>query len=327
MLPVLESIARADGSTGWSCMIGAEISAIWQRLDSPILDSIFGTGDEVMTRGAITPKPGITKAPGGVRVNGRWPLGSGSYPTDWIFVGGPVAEEDGSPAIGKDGRPEMMLAVLPASEVATLDTWYSIGLRATESHDVEIKDRFVPAERTAPWLRVHESGPRIGRLPIFLAVGPFHLGVVLGIARGMIDELVSLSATKRPFLNPLIRMAEDPLFQFRIGALETRLSAARTFAIAESEIIWDLAGSGSPIAPIERARFRAAMAHVHAECMTVANEIFTLAGTNILYDTSSLQRRFRDIRAVCQHACANIDITRPYGALLLGETPEMVALL
>ncbi len=42
------------------------------------------------------------------------------------------------------------------------------------------------------------------------------------------------------------------------------------------------------------------IAHVHSECVAVGNEVFSLAGSNVLYNDSSLQRRFRDLRSACQ---------------------------
>lgn len=327
MVPIIEELARADGSVGWSCMLGAEIPIVWQRLPEATLQEIFGPDPDALARGAITPRPGIVSAEGGVRVNGRWPLASGSYDNAWIFVGGPVATPDGRPALDHDGERDVRLVLLPWAQVKQHDNWDSLGLRATESHDVSVDDVFVPDARTAPWTKLRAEGPRIGRLPLLVALTPFHLGVVLGIARGMLDDLVDLVQGKRPFVNPAIRMGEDTLFQHRLGGLETRLAAARCFALSEAERAWALGETSEPAPPMARARLRAAGAYVHNECMAIANDVYAMAGTNVLYASSTLQRRFRDLRSASQHLTGSNEIFAPYGALLVGETPAMLATL
>jgi indole-3-acetate monooxygenase len=319
MIPVLEELGRADASTAWSFMIASSAPIVWQRLDRKLLHAVFSSNPDALTRAGVTPKPGVTKIDGGLMVNGRWPLLSGSYKPDWIFIGGIVSEKDGAPAKNAEGQPDVRFVFLPASDVKILDTWDSIGLRSTESHDVTIENKLVSENWSVPYSKTNDDGPRIGRLPHFLATGPFHLGVVLGIARGILDEIIALAQTKRPFLNPSAVMAKDPLFQFRIGGLETRLAAARRFAIAESEEAWAFGAEKERSSSADRMRFRAMTAHVHSECMALANEVFGLAGTNVLYNTSSLQRRFRDMRAVCQHVVANTDIFSAFGAILLRQ--------
>ena len=38
--------------------------------------------------------------------------------------------------------------MIPVEEVTVLDTWSVVGMIATGSHDFEVDDVFVPAERT-----------------------------------------------------------------------------------------------------------------------------------------------------------------------------------
>jgi len=200
-------------------------------------------------------------------------------------------------------------------------TWDAIGLRSTMSNDVTIDDVFVADDHAIPFGKEQRHGPRLARLPIWMALGPFHCAMVLGVARGAIDDLLTLARTKRPLLNPAIRLAEDPVFQQRVGGLEVRLAAARAYLVSATEAAWTQADGPEP-APVEaRARFRAMMAHVHVECMAIASEVFALEGSNVLYNTSPLQRRFRDMRAACQHIVASTEIFRPLGALVLGEAP------
>lgn len=320
IIPVIAEFARADGSTGWNVFIGSELASVWQRFDPEVLAPIFEGPGEVMARAPLSPRGTAERVAGGFRLKGQWPLASGSYANQWVLVSALVTE-NGAPSLTPQGAPEIRICIVPAAETRIVPTWDAIGLRGTMSNDVAIDGVLVPHARTIPFGKEQADGPRIGRLPIWMALGPFHCAFVLGVARGAIDDLIALAQTKRPLLNPAIRMAEDALVQQRLGSLEVRLAAARAYVVAETQTAWGLAGAGEPAPPEARARFRAMMAHVHTECLAIASEVFTLEGSNVLYNASPLQRRFRDMRAACQHIVASTEIYRPLGALLLGEAP------
>jgi alkylation response protein AidB-like acyl-CoA dehydrogenase len=327
VIPIIEEIARADGSTAWNVFIGAELASIWQHFDRDVVAAVFAAERNVMTRAPLSPRGTAENVDGGFLLNGHWPLASGSYENEWVLVCAAIVE-GGAPVIDDLGMPDLRIFALPAPDVSVVETWDSIGLRSTMSNDVVVDGKYVPAEHCIPFSKVESDGPLIGRLPLWLALGPFHCAMVLGVARGMLDELATLACTKRPILNPAIRMSEDPLIQYRIGALEVRFAAARSFLISETEAAWTIVAGGTAVPPMVRARSRSMMAFVHGECMAIANEVFSLAGSNVLYNDSALQRRFRDMRAACQHIVASTEIFRPLGALVLGEaTPTTMASL
>ena len=52
------------------------------------------------------------------------------------------------PRLRADGTPISRLLFLPAADCEIIDTWHSIGLRGTGSHDYSVTDVFVPAARS-----------------------------------------------------------------------------------------------------------------------------------------------------------------------------------
>ena len=321
-LAVIEEFGRVDGSAAWSMMLGSEIHIAWARFPADVLREVYKSDSAPMTRGALTPKGKVTKVDGGFVLDGQWPLASGSYPTDWFLVGGMVSDSDGRPIVSPDGIIDIMLSAVPSADVEVLDTWHSMGLRATESHDIRFDKYFVPDRMTAYASSFDTAAGPIGRIPIYSALGTFHLGVLLGIARGMLDELAASSKLKRPMLSPKILLSQSALFQKRFAALEVRLASARAFVMNEATNIWNTVNEGNAVTPLMSARYRSMVAHVHQECLAIANDVFSDAGTASLYDGSSMQRRFRDMRSACQHVIASSDIYQPYGALLLNEAVE-----
>jgi alkylation response protein AidB-like acyl-CoA dehydrogenase len=68
---------------------------------------------------------------GGYRIFGRWDFASGIRHADWHTVA----------ANGPDGG---RLFLVPIADCEVVDTWHTSGLRGTGSHDVLIRDAFIP---------------------------------------------------------------------------------------------------------------------------------------------------------------------------------------
>lgn len=316
-LPILEALSSADGSVGWSTMIGVESAALWMRFNG-FVPTARSQQHGVLTRACLMPRGVAAREATGWRVKGRWALASGAYDADWFIVSAAI--------IHSDNTPDVRLFAVPAHQVDIIDTWRALGLRSTMSHDAVV-DTTVPDDHVAPSGGVVDSPYALGRLPLWFALGPFHCAVILGIVTAALADVTSLLPTKKPVLNPAIATSEDPLVQHTIGSAATRLSASRAFLMAEAREAWKMAEQRDEFASIRRARFRSMLSFVHAECMSVIDQLFQLAGTTPLYDGSSLQRRYRDVRTACQHVTASAEVFRPYGSLLMGITPPMEAAL
>src|SRR5262249_14688538 len=143
-MEVLEALAVADGSTGWTTMIGAESPQLLSLLPRATYDAIYRDGPDVTVGGSFAPV-GEARGEGGYRVSGRWPFASGCQRWDLLFVNA-VIVENGEPRIGNDG-PVARAMLMRAEQVEIEDTWNVLGLRGTGSHHVAVDDVYVPAER------------------------------------------------------------------------------------------------------------------------------------------------------------------------------------
>ena len=149
----------------------------------------------MITGGAFRPFGQAVVVDGGYRVSGRRPLGSGCQHCAWIVGGCRILDGD-QPRLGADGTPVMRILFFPAAACEILDTWHSIGLRGTGSHDYAVADLFVPAARS---LSFREPPVEPGPLYAMPTIGLFACAlaaVPLGIARHAIDILVELAETK-----------------------------------------------------------------------------------------------------------------------------------
>src|SRR4051812_12847732 len=146
LVRVVEEISRADGATGWCVAIGGEYGAFGGYLQADAAREIYGD-PQVRTAGALRPFGNAVVVDGGYRVTGRWPLGSGCQHSQWITGGCRILDGD-QPRLRANGSPLVRILLFPAADCEILDTWHSIGLRGTGSHDYTVTDIFVPAERS-----------------------------------------------------------------------------------------------------------------------------------------------------------------------------------
>ena len=318
VMQVIAELSRADGAVGWTVMIASQAPLFFAHAPRERFEQVYADGPTVFLAGAIAPKGVAEVTDGGYRVRGSWPFASGIPHATWV-VAHCVVTEDGKPRSGPDGAPEMRMALMPAEAATVLDTWHVLGMRGTASADFEV-DCFVAEEDCFVILG---GTPSVDwpttRIPVRAAVGPQVAAVALGIAQGALDDLAALAPTKRPAMNPKVRLAEDPVFQHSFGEAHLRLQAARSFLLSEAHACWDRAVSGGEWSPFDRMQPRLGGAFVTGECVKVVDAAYTLAGSASLYESSSLQRRLRDVHVVTQHQASTSEGYRTLGAVLAGE--------
>jgi alkylation response protein AidB-like acyl-CoA dehydrogenase len=250
-------------------------------------------------------------------VTGRWPFSSGIDHCDWL-MGGCLVMEGESPRMLEGGRPEIRLVLFPAAEVELIDTWYVSGLRGTGSHDMAVVGARAPAAHSASLFtdRPRETGalyafPAFGLLALAIA------GVTLGIGRAAIHDLVELAVAKTPTAGQR-SLAERPTTQATLSRADAALRAARSFlheAIGEA---WEEAETRGEVSTERRAVLRMASTNATGAAAAAVDAAYNLGGGTSIYETSPLQRRFRDMHAATQHmlvAPATWELT---GRLLLG---------
>ena len=188
-MTVVRELARADGSVGWTVMIGSAAPAILGKLPAPAFAEVYAGGPDVVLAGAFNPTGVATPVDGGFRVSGRWAFASGCQHADW-FVAHCFVD---------DGRmPPIRMMVLPAADIEIVDTWEVSGLCGTGSHDFTIDDEFVPAARTfAVFEEGGVEGP-LGRIPELSFSSLAIANVALGIAEGALGEVTTLATAKVP---------------------------------------------------------------------------------------------------------------------------------
>jgi alkylation response protein AidB-like acyl-CoA dehydrogenase len=306
-----ETLARADGSVGWTVMIGAAAWGDLASLPEASFDALFSSGPDVLAAGAFNPTGRIVPDDGGYRVSGQWGFASGCEHANWLFansVEGVV-----------DGMPQLRVAVFTPDQVTIEDTWNVSGLCGTGSHHFRVDDVFVPADRTFRPLVDHPAiDEPIVRIPPPTVIPLLISSVALGIARGALDDVVSLAVDKVPLLAPA-PLATDPVFHLDLATADTELRAARALVYEVTDEVWAAAETGEELSLDLRARVRAAGVWCAARAAAVVDAAYRSGGGSSLYAASPLQRRLRDIHALTQHFLVRRNALVTAGAILAGQ--------
>jgi hypothetical protein len=106
-----------------------------------------------MLAGAGFPPRRAVRVDGGYRVTGQQPFASGAHQARW-FMGIAHVFDGDKPRLQENGEPVALLTACPRKDGLILDTWHTLGMRGTGSHDVVMMDVFVPdlhAPFLVPW--------------------------------------------------------------------------------------------------------------------------------------------------------------------------------
>jgi alkylation response protein AidB-like acyl-CoA dehydrogenase len=315
---VIEEVSRADASVGWLATIGTNTPAIFSFLPADTYDAIYAHGPDVIQAGSLVPRGRAVPTEGGYRFTGQWPFASGCHHADYMDFSAFVDRPSDSAA--KGGGPEIRFGVVLRSEVEILDTWHVSGLKGTGSHDFRADDLFVADAWTGsfrdpqPVVRHPlDVVPPLGRLGLELAA------VAVGTAQGALDDLIEIGRTKRPLGGLLKRLAEEPTFQYSVGELDLQLRTARILLHATALSDFDRVTQDRELGQRELLERRTILGRVGDLATGVVDGCYHKSGTTGLFESSTLQRRLRDIHAVVQHVLFTMDAIGPSGALLLGE--------
>jgi alkylation response protein AidB-like acyl-CoA dehydrogenase len=308
-LRAAEELARGDASTGWCVAIGITSTLLVAYLPPSSRDSLFGDG-RALAAGIWAPRGRGRSVDGGVVVSGQWSFCSGICHADVMFAGCML-----------DDQPVPAVVALPKDDLQLLDTWHTLGLRGTGSHDTVADEVFVPADRV---LSIFD-GPVVNRpLYRFPPFGFFALSVVapaLGNARAATDDLVELAGGKKG-LGSTRTLAERPATQAAVAAAESALDAARALYYQAIDDAWRACQSAEPVSVELRNRLRLAATHAARTSADVVRTMYDLAGGSAIYDHSPLQRRFRDAFTATAHFQVNEASRELPGRILLGQRAD-----
>ena len=320
-LRVVEEVARHDGSTGWTVALGVANALFTSALPEESAARVLGDGARLI---AGAPAFGIRaeRVEGGYRLTGRSSFNSGAPNADWIAAPSPIFDGD-VPRVGPYG-PEMVMYFVRASDVEIIDTWYVTGLRASGTQDLYVENLFVADDMTGGFAM--PDGPRavrespITRMPFMTLFGIVQSPpVCLGLARRALEEFKDIVRDKQDMFG--VRLSDKVQTQVGLARAEALVGAARSYWYGEVEAAWNTLVQDDSLSLEQRARLRIASLLAVEQSVAAAELLYRLAGTSAVFQSSPLERCWRDLHTAAQHMQVQDGRWETAGRVILGLDP------
>ena len=302
---VIRTLGAACGSTALAFAMHSHLVAVaawrWRNQGAPTEGLLKRVAAEdlvlVSSGGSDWLQSGgkAEKVDGGFRVTARKPFSSGCLAGDLLVTSAVWDDPDGGPTVLHFAAP------MKGEGVRILDTWRTMGMRGTGSHDIELTDVFVPEAA------ISGRRPQGPWHPLFHIISMIAFALIysayVGVAEGARAQALTL-ARRKP---------EDPNLPFVVGEME---NAFATADMAIGQMI-DLAMTGAP-GPETTSRAMTCRTIVGRSAIETVERAMEAAGGVAFYRSLGLERAFRDVQAARFHPLQEKPQLRYSGRVALG---------
>lgn len=323
---VVETVAAVDASTAWCLNQTSVCSVAAAFMNADTAREIFSPPHALLAWGAGG-KAQAVEVDGGYRVDGIWPFASGSRHATWLGGHCQVIGADGTPRIGRNGRPLERTMLFPRDSARIDDVWRVMGLKGTGSDTYAVVDLFVPEARSCAsitdWIDSTPSDPAV--LYKFSGSGLYAAGfggIALGNARGMLDTFIHLARDKTP-RGAKNALRDSAVVQMQVAQLDTQLRAARAFLLTSLREIQDGVARSGAMTVDQRMTLRVAGTYAIHQATEVLEKVYRAAGATAIFEGSPFERRFRDGYAISQHLQGRLAHFELVGKHLLGMETDL----
>jgi alkylation response protein AidB-like acyl-CoA dehydrogenase len=311
-------LAKGCVSSGW--VYGNLVGHYWLLSQFPVVaqETVYAKPGSLVSTIFRFGGPAPVPVEGGYRIKGgegKW--ASGIDHAEWVIVGTtPTGEE-----------PSFML--VPRKDFAIVDDWHTSGMRGTGSKSVHVADAFIPHSHVIRLAEVVagnspgglELGIPLYRLPMY-AVMPLSLvGAPVGAALAAIQVFGNSNSARLLALSEPELSAQSATFA-RVGEAAASIEAAFALILRDAQYV-DGITSMADLTARYRVQAPRDLAYAAQTCRRAVNSLIEASGGSTIYNTSEIQRIWRDINGVCGHVGFNWDATMTgAGRFELGVPPS-----
>jgi 3-hydroxy-9,10-secoandrosta-1,3,5(10)-triene-9,17-dione monooxygenase len=306
------AVGESDMSTAWLVGVLGIIPWAVALFPDRAAEEVWGTDNSTLICCALRRAGTATPVDGGFRLSGRWRYASGCGHAGWALLGG-----------GAGPSPEGdHLLLVPRRDFEILDTWRVAGLKATGSHDVVVKDAYIPAHRAHRMIDLFDcKGPgqatnaaALYRLPFGLVFAGGVANAAVGALQGMLNRLVADIRVRSGPTRP------DPDLSLVCAEAATTIDEARALIAHNFARLADHAARNE-VPPIEeRLQVKYQLSLNTERCRVAANRLLEATGASGLYDDHPYGRIIADITAGRQHITNSVALhARDWGQVMIGQ--------
>lgn len=302
---IVRRLGKSCGSTALAFSMHCHQVAVaawrWQHMQAPtdgLLRRVAAENLLLVSSGGSDWLQGggtATKVEGGFLINARKVFSSGCQAGDLLMTSAVYDDPEAGPSVLHFGLP------FKAEGVTILDTWDTMGMRGTGSHDVEIKDVFL-ADAAVSGRRPQGKWHPLFHIISMIAF-PLIYSAYLGVAEGARDAALE-TARRKPANAGLVALTGE--MQNAFWTAETALNAM----IATAE-------SASP-GPETTSAVMTGRTVAGRAAIRTAELAMEVAGGGAFYKGSIVERVFRDIQGARFHPLQEPAQRELSGRLALG---------
>jgi 3-hydroxy-9,10-secoandrosta-1,3,5(10)-triene-9,17-dione monooxygenase len=295
MIDVTIELASACPATGWVHMLWT--AHMWLlALFPPAAQEELWSNPNTLASSVVNTVGDVVPVDGGYRWTGRGFFSSGVDHCNWLTAAVPIKRE------GVEGPPERRWLLIPREDFLIIDDWYTVGLKGTGSKTVMIEDVFVPEYRSLPNAALEDGqapGRQINTHPMYGAISSANFTAAMaapaiGAARGFLQAFEQRLRAKSSAIDDglLVNMSRYAQAVAQVDAVHAlSLQNAHHFGCVPAP----------EVATEHRAKCRRDQAFTAQTCRKAVNTLYEECGGSGLFDSSDLQRLWRDTNAAAAH--------------------------
>ena len=285
-LKTFQQVGAIDGNVGWAVTIGSGGNMFIPLFEGEVCRERFIHKKAVI---AGSGKFGIAKrVDGGYVISGRWKYCSGAdYAT--LFTMNCKLE----------GSDEIVTCSVPRETVEIIQDWNAIGLKATASHSMKIDHAFVKDEDTFKFdCYQNEYELPVHRFPFNSFSESSFFSSCLGLMEQFMDEAdAALNRKKDILLTDRYELVKDEWIQS-----QTRLQRIEKDFYAIVARLWEKHIKGEELLTEDLNELTSFCKEQSSEILFAAHTLIRYFGMEAVIETSPLNRAWRNLCTVNQHA-------------------------
>jgi len=317
VLEVTAILGEACASTGWVYALWTAHLWMIAQLPEHIQEAVFlDPQAPPLVSSCVNTVGKPIRVEGGYRWTGKGFFSSGVDHAHWLT---PAME-----APNDDGTTDRRWFLMPRSDFEIVDDWYTMGLKGTGSKTVVVNDVFIPDERVllvkdmtagiAPGARIH-SGVLYQAGYEFVFSLPVGMPA-LGPARAFLKVFQERIKTRIEGDSPVLAREAMMSLQ-RLAQASAEIDAAHALLL-QNVRRYCFAPAGQ-FTDLDRTKCRRDTAYSAQLCRRAVNDLFEAGGGSSLFESSDVQRLWRDTNAAAAHHGLSWDVrATEFGRVLMG---------
>jgi len=298
-LPILEALAWADGSVGWTVTLGSGANCFIGYLQQDTAAALFRS-EKVCLAGSGRPS-GIAKVinEDEFGISGNWPYATGAAHAT-AFTANCHIEKDGRILQQEDGTPIVATFIFLRSEVRIQEDWKGMGMIATSSNSFEVTGVGIHKNRR---FTIDENKAvlpgKIYQYPFL----PFAESTLAVNMSGMAIHFMDLfeQHLKERYVSGLFTEDRRHALSLQCEAGRHRQQDARARFYQTLQTSWSAWDENKHFATANLENVSHASRQLATTSRKVVDELFPLCGLVASDPASAINRVWRDLHTACLH--------------------------